>query len=308
MNRHGIIAAIALTAVMAAAPARAAEPLTVCFEQNSPPYSFRHHGKTGGFDLSVAAAVAAQLGRPFKVRWYEAETPERDENIVDGIAALLADGRCAMVGAYPLYADALGSRPAKAAILPDSDGRRRADLWRPIKLHALAASHAYQYAPLAVVLRRAGAQRRVTSLVDLAGLRIGAQQGSLADSILMLYGGGRLAKNVVHVGARQNVIEQLEQGDYDAALVDLHRFEAYRSAHPRTGLVLTGYRHSLGFNMGFVTLADDHALIGQVDAALAALKRTGTLVRLARDAGISYLAPVAPEVRPPLSLAQLSSD
>ena len=157
-------------------------------------------------------------------------------------------------------------------------------------------------------MRHAAAKRRIASLADLAGLRVGAEQGSLADSILMLYGGGRLAENVVHLGARQDLIEQLERGDYDAALVDLHRFEAYRSAHPHTSLVLTGYRHSLGFNMGFVALAGDHALIEQVNTALAALKRTGALVGLAQDAGIVYAPPVAPEVRTHLSIAQLSAD
>ena len=60
--------------------------------------------------------------------------------------------------------------------------------------------------------------------------------------------------------------------------------------------------------MGFVALAGDHALIEQVNTALAALKRTGALVGLAQDAGIVYAPPVAPEVRTHLSIAQLSAD
>ena len=59
--------------------------------------------RIGGFDLALAQAIAEKLGRALSVQWFEAEDqPEKGKDTKTGIAALLADKRCDLAGAYPL--------------------------------------------------------------------------------------------------------------------------------------------------------------------------------------------------------------
>jgi hypothetical protein len=66
--------------------------------------------------------------------------------------------------------------------------------------------------------------------------------------------------------------------------------------------------HSLGFNMGFVGLATDAALIRQVDAVLADLKAQGAIAPLAQQNGVSFVPPRSPDVQPDVRMAALTGD
>ena len=70
--------AIALLAAAAAIPAAAAdETLKICLDEDLPPLSLHHRGKPdSGFDVALAQAVAAKLGRPLKVQWFESKLDE----------------------------------------------------------------------------------------------------------------------------------------------------------------------------------------------------------------------------------------
>ena len=68
---------------------------------------------------------------------------------------------------------------------------------------------------------------------------------------------GRLISRITHlVPGRGELLPKLEKGEYDATLIPLHRFDAYRIEHPDTGIKPSGYYFPIGFNMGFVGLAD----------------------------------------------------
>src|SRR4051794_33200967 len=95
---------------VAGGESRAAETLTVCLNENAPPYSAR---TTGGFDASVAEAVAGKLGRALKLVWFESKLDDDSSGPLEA-NALLSDGECQLVAGYPLTEDTLG-KPGAAS-------------------------------------------------------------------------------------------------------------------------------------------------------------------------------------------------
>jgi ABC-type amino acid transport substrate-binding protein len=300
--RATAVAALVLAGIATMAPAQ--DTLRVCLDENVPPYSVRHGGGGSGFDLAVAEAVAKRLGRSLAVQWFESKV-ETDSSSTLAANALLSDGRCQLVAGYPLIKDALGKPAAETARLPDYDGATPADRRRRVALGTLVASRAYHHAPLTVVLAP-GVAKPITGLADLEGLKLVIEASTLEDTILMTYRDGVLVSHITHlVPGRGELLPRLEQGGFDATLVPLHRFDAYRAAHPQTALKPSGYYHRIGFNMGFVGLATEAPLIEQVDAAIADMLAGGALPALADKAGMTYVPPRPPDVRESLSLSAL---
>ncbi len=297
MMRHclpGFVAGLLVLAFAATAQA-AGKPLTVCLEEDSPPYSFKFRSRQGGFDLAVAGHLAEALGRPLKVQWFESEND--DENVQTWEAnALLSDGLCDLIGGYPLFAAGLGTPTEPRGAIPEYDGMKRSERGRMVDLGVVIASIPYHRAGFAVI-RGAGAEgRAVRSLVDLMGLRIGAEVSTLSSALLFRFRGGLLVEDIAHVAPSKGLLRQLEDGRFDVALTELHRFDQYRKRNPDTALEFSGYVHPLGFNFGFAALEREAPLIARVDTVLQAAAKDGTLERLAREAGMTFLAPRAPAV------------
>jgi ABC-type amino acid transport substrate-binding protein len=182
------------------------------------------------------------------------------------------------------------------------------DRRRAVALSELQGSSPYVYTAPAVVLGPSAVDRTINSLADLEAVRIGVEQSSLPDVILTLYQGGRLLPHVTHIVPGRGLLERLEAGEYDAVLIDIHRFDGYRNEHPGTTLRLSGFLHPIGFNLGFVGLARDAELMRAVDGAIAALEHDGTIEMFAHQAGLTYLAPRDPAVRPSPTVADLIKD
>lgn len=304
MIRPRVTALAALMLAGTATMAPAQDTLRVCLDENVPPYSVRHGGGGSGFDLAVAGAVAKRLGLSLAVQWFESKV-ETDSSSMLAANALLSDGRCQLVAGYPLIKDALGKPGVETARLPDYDGATPADRRRRVALGTLVASRAYHHAPLTVVLAPDVA-KPIAGLADLDGLKLVTEASTLEDTILMSYRDGALVNHITHlVPGRRELLPRLEQGGFDATLVPLHRFDAYRDAHPQTALKPSGYYHRIGFNMGFVGLATEAPLIGQVDAAIGDMLAGGAFPALADKAGMTYVPPQPPDVREPLSLSAL---
>jgi ABC-type amino acid transport substrate-binding protein len=141
------------------------------------------------------------------------------------------------------------------------------------------------------------AAKPVARLADLEGLKLGVEGGTLADSILMTVEHGRFIPAVTHmVPGRGELLPRLEAGDYQATLIPIHRFDAYRLDHPDTKLRPSGYYLPVGFNMGFVGLATQADLIERVNAALDAMLKEGEVETLAKGAHMTYLPPREPYV------------
>ena len=302
--------AVALLGWFAAAlapPALADVSLRVCLQADDPPLSSRRSGEAGGFDVAVAKLVAERLGETLEIQWFTTRD-DPDSNPVTEADALLSDGHCMLVAGYPLVADQLGRPRAGTGKLPPFDGAKPDDRRRWISLGELIPTRPYRFDAITVALSAARAERQVQTLADLKDLRVGVVIHGLPDLIAMSYRAGLLAERVVHFNQSRAVFSQLESGDIDAALVDQRELDAWRLAHPETHVVATGYRHSIGFNIGFVGLATSGALIGRVDAILADLLARGTLIEIAQASALTYLPPRMPEVSPGLALGALNGD
>lgn len=138
----------------------------------------------------------------------------------------------------------------------------------------------------------------INTLADLNGMKIGVQIATLADAIAMQYGDGRLANQVTHMPDWRVLLADLRANTIDATVVDLRAFDAWRLRHGSDDLIASGYRHSLGFNMGFVDLAANRALVDQVDGVLADLQQHHVITPMAANAGLTLL----PQARPPSRL------
>jgi ABC-type amino acid transport substrate-binding protein len=295
---------IALT-VATAAQAAAADRLRVCLDEDIPLLSV-HDGKEGtGFDLAVAEGVASRLGRSLSVQWFENKL-DADSSPTLEANALLSDGRCQLVGGYPLVRDTLGRPGAPTARLPDFEGAKPEDRRRRVAMGELIPSKPYRQAPLTVVLSGAASSKQVAALSDLRGSKIVVEASTLSDAILMLFDDGRLVDHITHlIPGRSDLLGRLDKGEFDATLIDLRRFDAYRAEHPDTALKASGFYYRIGFNMGFVALAKEHALIDQVNAALRDMAEKGEILTAAKAAGLTYVPPRAPDVLEHLTLKDL---
>ena len=281
-----------------AAAARADDdPLKVCLDENLPPLSMHQRGKPdSGFDVALAQAVAGRLGRPLKIQWFESKLDESSSPALEA-NALLSDGRCALVGSYALTRDSLEVPGVKTAKLPDFEGATRDDRRRRVPVGVLAPSQPYVYSPLTVVLGEKARGRKISGVGDLAGLRIAIESGTLGDAILMTFENGRLIDHITHlVPGRHDLLGALNGGEFDATLLDLSRFDAYRVGHPDSRLAASGYYYPIGVNRGYVGLASDPALIAAVNKVLSDLQAAGTIADLAKAAGLTYLPPVQPAI------------
>ncbi|HZR89074.1 MAG TPA: transporter substrate-binding domain-containing protein [Bradyrhizobium sp.] len=302
---RGLVKAIGAAALLAmafaaapAAPAAASdEVLKICLDEDLPPLSLHRRGATdSGFDVALARAVAKELRRPLEIQWFESKLDEDSSPALEA-NALLSDGRCALLGSYALTKDSLDAPGMKTAKLPDFAGATRDDRRRRVPLGVLTASQPYVYSALTVVLGPKAAERRIGDIGDLNGLRIGIESGTLADAILMNFHGGQLIDQITHiVPGRQDLLGALEHGEFDATLLDLRRFDAYRAAHADTRLASSGYYYPVGANRAYVALASDTALLAAVNKALSDLQARGTITELAREAGLTYLPPREPLV------------
>jgi ABC-type amino acid transport substrate-binding protein len=302
-----LIACAAASALTAAAPlARGGDdPLKICLNEDLPPLSAHHRGKPdSGFDVALAQAIADRLGRTLKIQWFESKLDEDSSPALEA-NALLSDGRCSLVGSYAFTKDSLVVPGVKTARLPGFEGATRDDRRRRVPLGVLAPSQPYIYSPLTIVLGPKMIEktlektrgRGIAGVGDLAGLRIGIESGTLADAILMTFEQGRLIDNITHlVPGRDDLLGALDRGDFDATLLDLRRFDAYRAAHPDTRLAASGYFYPIGANRGYVGLASDPDLLVAVNRALSDLQAAGTIAELGQAAGLTWLPPREPAI------------
>lgn len=297
MNRR--LAALGLAAILTApaTAAWAADPLSICLDEDRPPLSAHHKGKPdSGFDVLLAQAIAERMGRPLRIQWFESKLDEDSSPQLEA-NALLSDGRCSLVGGYALTRDSLVVPGMKTARLPDFTGATRDDRRRRVTLGVLAPSRPYVYSPITIVLGPKARERKIGNIGDLAGLRLAIESGSLGDAILMTFDKGRLIDNVTHlVPGRDDLLGALERSEYDATLIDLARFDAHRVAHPDTAITASGYYYPIGANRGYVGLASDPALIEAINNALGELTAEGKIAEFGKRAGLTYLPPREPAI------------
>jgi ABC-type amino acid transport substrate-binding protein len=281
-------------------------PLRVCLNEELPPFSVRTKDGGAGFDFAIAQSLARRLNRQLAVQWYESKLDEDSSTTIEA-NALLSDGRCDLVAGYPLVKDALGKPGLETARLPDFAGARPADRRRRVTLGTLSSTTPYHFAGVAVVLGANAKDSKIATLADLQGLNLTVEAGTLGDAVLMTFGHGRLVSQVAHVvPGRGELFPRLESGEADATLIPVHRFDAYRIAHPDTKLTLSGYYLPIGFNMGFVGLGSEPQLIQRASAAIDAMLKDGEPAALAAPAHMTYLPPRQPYILDHLTVSDLT--
>ncbi len=274
--------------------------LTVCLARNGGAMSGWRAGGGAGLDYRVAEAVAGKLGLPLDVAWFETE-PEEESDPVRETYAMLAMGLCDLAPAHPLYASALGPPPSKTAAPPRWDDKP--DWWgtKQVKLEPVAATHPYMRSEFGLVLGPAAEGRTVRGLKDLAGLRLGIQQGTLSSALAEAQAPTAKLASVETRNPGPGFLWLMEQGEFDAALVDVAAWDFHRRQNPVTALRLSDWRHPMGFNIGAAALASHEALIAVADAAIDGLLASGEIARMAQEEGVTWAAPQPPWVHPPIT-------
>ena len=272
-----------------------AQDLRVCMAEENAPLSYKAAKEPRGLDAAVAKAIAAEMGRPLRVVFFESEY-DRDKTLAQEVNAMLSSGVCELASGYALFASDLGAPGRAEARTPDFEGAKPRRQRPYIPLRRLANTRAYFAAVMGVVTR--GPAIRVDTLADLQTLKVGVVTGTLAGTALALYRNGVLREQLVTLSQKEDLLAALEAG----------RFDAYRLAHRDTRLALAKYLHPLRINMGFVGLESESAALAAgsrvIDRALA----SGELARWAEQEGVTWIAPELPDVQPPFGLGSLRTD
>jgi len=307
MQRLARLCGLVLCAMLGPAAAQTADTsqLKVCMAAGNPPLSYRVGGEERGLEVAVARAIAGELGRPLKVVLFESQY-EREVSLAQEVNAMLSSGICALASGYALFAADLGAPSRPNARTPDHDGAKPRRERPFVTLSRLAATRAYYAMAMGVITREPG--MRVDSLADLQGQRVGAITGTLAGSALLLYRNGVLQKGLVTLSQLDDLLAALEAGRFDATLTPLSKYDAYRLAHPGTRLARAAYVHPLRINLGFVGLETESEVLSAGSRAIERAIASGDLARWAQAAGVTWIAPEAPDIQPPFGFGSLRTE
>jgi cytochrome c553 len=280
------------------------QPLRVCVAEDNAPLSRRGKSEPQGLDVALAHSIARDAGRALEVVFFESEH-EADKSLAHEVNALLSSGVCQLASAFPLFASDLGAPSRASARTPDHDGAKPRRLRPFVPLGSMAATRPYYAMAMGVVTRDPSIA--VETLADLQNLKLAAVTGSLSGSALMLYRNGMLQRSIATLSQRENVLDALAAGRFDATLVTLGAYDAYRLAHPNARIFRAKFLHPLRINLGFVGLEDEPAVAAAsrvIEGSLA----SGELTRWAGEAGASWVAPQPPDINPPFGLSSLRAD
>ncbi len=250
--------------------------------------------------------MASSLGVKLKVVWYESEDDE-ESNPVDEINAFMSAGLCQLSASFPLHAGAIAQGPGRTARLPRYRHMPERDIGKIVDLSQLIVSQPYRSTRFVVVLP-GPSTLKVEHLADLKGKRILAEEGTVAGAIAMQYQGGLLRAKVDLVAPGPKTLWILEAGKHDAAIIELDKFDAHVKQNRVSKLKLSGYEHSIRFNIALVSIAKHKDLIAYANTVIAAGLKNGSIAAMARRSGMTYRRPDAMRVRGPLSFTELARD
>ncbi len=303
--------ALALALLCSSAALAQPAAITVCIAADNPPLSHLVAGQPRGLDVRIAQAAADSLGRPLKLLPFESEY-EKESSLAHEVAALLSAGLCDAVSGIPLLHGDFGPPSRASSRTPDVPGAKRKRERPYITLQAMAPGRAYISAALGVVLP-AGAPP-LDRLGELGERKLAVTSGTLGGTVAMGWKFGALRKQLVSLNQRESPLDELAKpaagapARFDAVMLPLALFDGWRLLHPGATLVAAGWRRPIGINLGFATLASDTTLRPALDAVISRALADGSLARWAADEGVSWSAPVAPDVGRGPSLLELMAD
>ena len=264
--------ALAQTELVDLAKIRASGVLKVAVYKANPPFSDGVGADQVGLDVSIAGALAKELGLRLALLPFDA-----GENMGDDLRNMVWRGHY------------LGYGPADVM------------LHVPVDKHLMAENRqvlilAPYMRQVLMVLHDTRKVADVRSPDDLKGLPLAAERGSGAASVLMGYGGGLLRNQVSIVETGVAAAEAVASGKAAAAYVTRAQAEAVVSLQKgETHLQLTPMQlpglPGSGWPIGMAIKNQNKELGQAIEAAMQALRSRGDLQALFRQHGLTLTAP-----------------
>ena len=275
--------------------------LTVCLPKNGGVMAQRRARGGRGLDYTLSKAVAERLGLKLYPVWYESEQ-EEESSPVKETYALVSVPVCDLVPGFALYETALNGIAGHRAPLPRYEDRPT--FWGPehhVDLSPVEVTRPYLRMGMGLVHREGRDPGTVRRLDDVKNLRVGLEQGTLAGTLMARQGDERTIAKAQSFNPGPHFLWAMEQNAFDIALVTIGAYDNHAKQNAVTKLVLHPYRHPIGFNIAFAARKGT-GVAAAVDSVLEALQREGEIARLARKAGVTWDAPEAPHISPPLTM------
>ena len=265
--------------------------LTACLARNGGAMSRARVNGGTGFDYGVIEEVAKRMNVDLKITWFESEKDELASPL-NMTYAMLAYGLCDVAPAHPIARRTSGPPRTPRSLLPYWDDRPdNWDIKFQVDLQPVAVTQPYMFAGLGVVISPDAGKSDVTSLADLKGLKVGVQQGTLAEAILRREGPSSIQSDVVTVPPTPKFLWDMELGKFEAALVDVAAYDFHKRQNAISKLELTSYRHALGMNIGMAVLEDRPALHAALNGALGDMLADGSMSRISKAQKTHFMPP-----------------
>lgn len=235
-----------------------------------PPYSMAG-GK--GIDADLARALAAKLGLAPEVVGFNA-----DEDMNDDLRNMVWKGH--YLGTQP--ADVMMHVPVDPYLAKANDKVR---IFGAYHREALALARRPER------VRQAPSGSAAVALEVFTREKIGVETASLADSFLLGVLNGRLRDNVVHFKTVGEAAQALAAGQVAAVLATRAELEAALKGQRELPVEPVSFPELKvdSWPLGMAVKVEEQALADAIAAALAELKRDGSLAEIFRRHGISHL-------------------
>lgn len=245
--------------------------LRIAVYNDFPPYATAG-GK--GIDADIARAIAGKLGLTAEVVGYNA-----GEDMNDDLRNMVWKGH--YLGAPP--SDVMMHVPVDEYLARANDKVR---IFGAYHRETLAMARNPERVP------KAPSGSAAVALEVFTREKVGVEGTSLADSFLLSVMNGRLRDNVVHFKTVAEAAKAMAEGKVAAVLAQRAELEA--AIKGQAGVVLDGTKFAElkldSWPLGMAVKVEDLALAEALGAAMADLKKDGTIAAIFKSHGISYLA------------------
>lgn len=243
--------------------------LRIAVYNDFPPYSMRG-GK--GIDADIGRAIAAKLGLAAEIVGFNA-----DEDMNDDLRNMVWKGH--YLGTQP--ADLMLHVPVDEVLARANDKVR---IFGAYHRETLALARNPERIPAAL------SGSAAVALEIFTREKIGVETASLADSFLLSALNGRLRENVIHFHTVAEAGKALAEGTIAAVLAPRAELEAAIKGKERIALDSAKFAELKvdSWPLGMAVKVEEQALAEAVGAAVAELKRDGSVAAIFRQHGITY--------------------
>ena len=222
-----------------------------------------------GIDVEVARALAARLGVKLSLMPF----PASDENVEDDLRNMVWKGH--YLGYGP--ADVMLHVP----VAPEIARNKRIRVFGAYFRDSLA------------VARNVEAVPQLATLDALRPVKIGAETGSVASTVLLGFGQGALRNNVLHVASGYDVALGVKSGRTGAGLARRTELEAGLRDVPGIAIepAPVPALQQLSWPLGMAVTADNAELASALEVAVREMIEAGTLREIFAAEGVTWRAP-----------------